>query len=70
MAFADLREFLAALDKAGQLLRVPERVDPEPDLGAAAAAATRLGDAAPALWFDQVTGFTDARVVLNAHGSW
>ncbi|WP_028937227.1 non-oxidative hydroxyarylic acid decarboxylases subunit C [Pseudonocardia spinosispora] len=70
MAYDDLREFLAALEKAGQLLRITEQVDAEPDLGAAAAAAARLGDAAPALYFDDITGFTEPRVALNVHGSW
>ena len=70
MAYDDLRSYLDALEKEGQLLRVPERVDPEPDLGAAANAAARLGEHAPALYFDDVNGFIDPRIVLNAHGSW
>ncbi|HTF46602.1 MAG TPA: non-oxidative hydroxyarylic acid decarboxylases subunit C [Pseudonocardia sp.] len=70
MAYDDLRAFLAELDAAGQLLRISERVAAEPDLGAAATAAARLGDAAPALYFDNVAGFTDARIALNVHGSW
>lgn len=36
MAYQDFREFLAALEKEGQLLTVNEEVKPEPDLGAAA----------------------------------
>jgi len=48
MPFDDLRGFLAALDSAGQLLRITDEVDAEPDLGAAAAAATRLGERPPA----------------------
>ena len=70
MAHDDLRSYLDALDAAGQLLRITEQVDPAPDLGAAANAAARLGEGAPALRFDDVTGFTDPRIVLNAHGSW
>ncbi|MBK0867924.1 UbiD family decarboxylase [Saccharopolyspora sp. HNM0986] len=70
MAYDDLRSYLDALEKEGQLLRVPERVEPEPDLGAAANAAARLGENAPALYFDDVNGFVDPRIVLNAHGSW
>jgi UbiD family decarboxylase len=45
-------------------------VNPEPDIAAAANAAPRLGDAAPALYFDNVRGFTDARIAMNVHGSW
>ena len=70
MAYDDLRSYLAALEEHGQLLKVSERVDPEPDLGAAANAVARLGEGAPALHFDDVTGFRDPRIVLNAHGSW
>jgi vanillate/4-hydroxybenzoate decarboxylase subunit C len=70
MAYDDLRSFLSALDKDGQLLRIGDEVAPEPDLAAAANAAARLGDNAPALYFDNVTGFTNARIALNLHGSW
>jgi UbiD family decarboxylase len=70
MAFDDLRSYLAALRGEGQLLHVDEEVAPEPDLGAAANAASRLGESAPALYFDHVRGFTNARIALNTHGSW
>ncbi|CAM01394.1 UbiD family decarboxylase [Saccharopolyspora erythraea NRRL 2338] len=70
MAYDDLRSFLAALDEQGQLLHVAEQVMPEPDLGASANAASRLGSGAPALYFDDIAGFTSARVALNVHGSW
>ncbi|GAB2752694.1 non-oxidative hydroxyarylic acid decarboxylases subunit C [Salinifilum aidingensis] len=70
MPHDDFRSYLDALNREGQLLHVAEQVDPEPDLGAAANAAPRLGETAPALYFDNVTGFTDARIALNAHGSW
>src|ERR1044072_8595673 len=70
MAHDDLRGFLDALEKEGQLLRVPDEVMPEPDIAAAANAAPRLGDHAPALYFDNVKGFADARIALNVHGSW
>ncbi|MBW8703463.1 Phenolic acid decarboxylase subunit C [Streptomyces sp. MBT84] len=70
MPYDDLRSFLETLDKEGQLLRVTDEVMPEPDIAAAANAAPRLGDAAPALYFDNVKGFTDARIAMNVHGSW
>ncbi|MGW2034005.1 non-oxidative hydroxyarylic acid decarboxylases subunit C [Streptomyces sp. NPDC001811] len=70
MAYDDLRSFLHALDKEGQLLRVTDEVVPEPDIAAAANAAPRMGDAAPALYFDNVRGFIDARIAMNVHGSW
>lgn len=70
MAYDDLRSFLDTLEQEGQLLRITEQVDPEPDIAAAANAAPRLGDRAPALWFDNVTGFENPRIAMNVHGSW
>jgi UbiD family decarboxylase len=70
MPYDDLRDFLSTLDKHGQLLRVTEEVRPEPDVAAAANAVSRLGEAAPALYFDNITGFTSARIAMNVHGSW
>ena len=35
MAFDDLRSFLQALDEQGQLLKIEEEVNAEPDLAAA-----------------------------------
>ncbi|GHA75917.1 phenolic acid decarboxylase subunit C [Streptomyces thermoviolaceus subsp. thermoviolaceus] len=70
MPYDDLRGFLTALEDAGQLLRITDEVQPEPDIAAAANAAPRLGDAAPALYFDNVRGFTSARIAINVHGSW
>ncbi|MFI9781704.1 hypothetical protein ACIHCV_45205 [Streptomyces sp. NPDC051956] len=69
MAYDDLRSFLDALEREGQLLRITEQVMPELDV-AAANAVTRLGDAAPALYFDNVSGFDNARIAMNVHGSW
>ena len=69
-AFKDLREFLQLLATEKQLLRISEEVSLEPDLAAAGCALTRLGGASPALQFDRIRGYTDARVVLNVHGSW
>jgi vanillate/4-hydroxybenzoate decarboxylase subunit C len=70
MAYDDLRSFVQTLNNKGQLLHISEEVMPEPDIAAAANAACRLGDAAPALYFDNVTGFTSARIAMNVHGSW
>ncbi|GHK92149.1 hypothetical protein ECZU18_17300 [Escherichia coli] len=69
MAFDDLRSFLQELDDHGQLLKISEEVNAEPDLAAAANATGRIGDGAPALWFDNIRGFTDARVAMNTIGS-
>lgn len=70
MPFDDLRSFLDALDEHGQLLRITDEVQAEPDLAAAANAAGRIGENAPGLLFDNLQGFTDATVALNTLGSW
>jgi vanillate/4-hydroxybenzoate decarboxylase subunit C len=70
MPFDDLRSFLDALEEHGQLLRITDEVQAEPDLAAAANAAGRIGESAPGLYFDNIAGFTDAEVALNTLGSW
>lgn len=70
MPYDDLRSFLATLDKERQLVRITEQVMPEPDVAAAANAACRMGDAAPALYFTDIAGFSNARIAMNVHGSW
>ncbi|WP_420236464.1 non-oxidative hydroxyarylic acid decarboxylases subunit C [Telmatobacter bradus] len=71
MAFATLRDFLSELERQGQLLRIQEETPLEPDLGAAGRAISNLvKDTAPALLFEKLQGYTDARIALNVHGSW
>ncbi|MCY7978609.1 phenolic acid decarboxylase BsdC [Bacillus inaquosorum] len=70
MAYQDFRGFLAALEKEGQLLTVNEEVKPEPDLGAAARAASNLGDKSPALLFNNIYGYHNAQIAMNVIGSW
>ncbi|HJS84611.1 MAG TPA: non-oxidative hydroxyarylic acid decarboxylases subunit C [Acetobacteraceae bacterium] len=69
-AYQDLREFLSVLKQERQLLRITEAVNLEPDLAAAACALAQLGEASPAIHFDNIAGYTNARLVMNVHGSW
>lgn len=69
-AYQDFREFLAVLEQEKQLLRITDPLQPEPDLAAAAAAATRLGNRSPALFFNNVAGYSDVQIAMNVHGSW
>ena len=69
-AYDSLRDFLDALDAAGQLITIQDEVACEPDLGAAGRAVNDLGETAPALLFEKIAGFHEARVALNVHGSW
>jgi UbiD family decarboxylase len=43
---------------------------PEPDLGAAGRAVNNLGEYAPAMLFNRINGYADARDALNVIGSW
>ena len=63
-----LRDFLEVLEQEGQLVRIKEEVDPEPDIGAAGRAAANSQEK-PAVFFEKVRGYTNP-VVTNVHGSW
>jgi vanillate/4-hydroxybenzoate decarboxylase subunit C len=68
MAYKNLREFLAKLEDEGQLVRVKEEVDPEPNIGAAGRASANLKNG-PAVLFEKVRGYRYP-VVTMVHGSW
>lgn len=71
MIHDDLRDFLTDLERQGQLLRIRDQAQCEPDLGAAGRAVSSLGEAAaPALLFENIHGYDGARAALNVHGSW
>lgn len=70
MPHKDLRSFLECLEKEGQLLRIKDAVLPEPDISSAACAANKLGEKAPALLFENIKGYTKAKIAMNVHGSW
>ncbi len=61
MPYDDLRSFLHTLDDAGQLLRITDTVMPEPDVAAAANAASRLGDVEPR-WRDDPPWAQNAQI--------
>ena len=69
-AYQDLREFLSVLDDENQLLRINEQVMFEPDLAAASCALAQIGEAVPAIQFNNIAGCDNAKVVMNVHGSW
>jgi UbiD family decarboxylase len=66
--YKDLREFLETLEEEGQLIRIKDEVNPEPDIGAAGRAASRMSNG-PAVLFEKVKGYKYS-VVTNVHGSW
>ena len=66
MAYKDLREFLAALDRNGELKRIPFEVDPVLEITEFADRAVKQGG--PALLFEKPKG-SDIPVLINAYAS-
>lgn len=66
--YQDLRSFLETLEAEGQLVRVKDEVMPEPDIGSAGRAASRMPNG-PAVMFENIKGYKGT-VVTNVHGSW
>src|ERR1700730_9121500 len=70
MAYKDFRDFLSTLEKEGQLLTISEEVKPEPDIASAASAMSRFGGETPAMLFNNIYGYTNAKIAMNVMGSW
>jgi 4-hydroxy-3-polyprenylbenzoate decarboxylase len=66
MALQDLREFLSALEKAGELKRIPFEVDPRLEITEFADRAVKAGG--PALLFEKTKG-TNVPLAINLFAS-
>ncbi|RRA48917.1 UbiD family decarboxylase [Acidipila sp. EB88] len=74
MPYQDLREWIKALDRAGELVRVREEVDPILEIAEITDRASKAGKrgakaGGPALLFEKVKGYPGARVLMNQFGS-
>jgi 4-hydroxy-3-polyprenylbenzoate decarboxylase len=75
MAYKDLREWIARLEKAGELTKISQPVSPYLEMAEIADRAAKLpgsptkGPGGPALLFENVTGYPGARVLMNQFGS-
>ncbi len=74
MAYESVREWLKALEKAGELKRVKAEVSPILEMAEIADRACKTGKGTakaggPALLFENVTGYKGARVLMNQFGS-
>jgi len=72
--YKDLREWIRALDKAGELRRIREPISPRLEMAEIADRAAKLGKGTakaggPALLFENVTGHPGATVLMNQFGS-
>ena len=74
MAYESLREWLKALERAGELVRVKAEVSPLLEMAEIADRAAKSGRGTskaggPALLFENVAGYKGARVLMNQFGS-
>ena len=74
MPYRDLREWIKAMDRAGELVRVREEVDPILEITEITDRASKLGKqgakaGGPALLFEKVKGYPGAQVLMNQFGS-
>jgi 4-hydroxy-3-polyprenylbenzoate decarboxylase len=74
VAYDDLREWIKWLDKAGELKRVREEVDPILEMAEIADRVAKMGKGTPnaggpALLFENVKGYPGATVLMNQFGS-
>ena len=75
MAYSDLREWISALDKAGELKRVRAEVDPILEIAEITDRVSKWGPrgkhgaGGPALLFENVKGHPGAKVLINQFGS-
>src|SRR6185437_10288203 len=74
LAYNDLRQWIAALEKAGELKRIQAEVDPILEISEIADRVSKLGPpthtaGGPALLFENVKGYPGAKVLMNQFGS-
>ena len=74
MAYSDLREWISALEKAGELKRVKAEVDPILEITEITDRVSKSGRGSrgaggPALLFENVRGHSGAKVLINQFGS-
>src|SRR5512140_418545 len=75
LAYNDLREWIAALDRAGELKRIKAEADPNLEITEITDRVSKWstrgdkGPGGPALLFENVKGYPNAQVLINQFGS-
>ena len=69
MAYTDLREWIAALDRAGELRRIRTEADPILEITEIADRVSKSKDGGPALLFENAKGYPGQKVLINQFGS-
>ena len=69
MAYDDLRTWIAALERAGELKKVRTEVDPTLEIAQITDRVSKSAGGGPALLFQNIKGHTGAQVLINQFGS-
>ena len=75
MAYYDLREWISALDKAGELMRIKAEADPILEIAEITDRVSKWGPrgvhgpGGPALLFENVKGYPGSKLLINQFGS-
>ena len=74
MAYNDLREWITALDRAGELKRVRTETDPILEISEIAdrvskSSLEKFGPGGPALLFENIKGHPGSKLLINQFGS-
>ena len=69
MAYDDLRIWIKALDKAGELKHIHEPVDPILEIAEITDRVSKSPGGGPALLFESIKGYPGSRVLMNQFGS-
>ena len=63
MAFKDLRQFIAALEKTGDVVKIKKEVDWDLELGAIGRRAYEMS--LPAQWFQKIKDYSSEYTIFN-----
>jgi 4-hydroxy-3-polyprenylbenzoate decarboxylase len=69
MAYTDLRDWIAALDRAGELRRIRTEADPIMEITEIADRVSKSPGGGPALLFENVKGYPGQKLLINQFGS-
>jgi 4-hydroxy-3-polyprenylbenzoate decarboxylase len=69
LAFADLRQWIAALDRAGELKRIQTEVDPILEIAEITDRVSKSANGGPALLFQNIKNHPGSQVLINQFGS-
>ncbi|MFI5089910.1 MAG: UbiD family decarboxylase [Terriglobales bacterium] len=69
MAYSDLRDWISALERAGELKRIRAEVDPVLEITEITDRVSKSSQGGPALLFENVKGYRGWQVLINQFGS-